>query len=31
MSTFGVTEMEALDNTAEMIRGYIQLMEANRK
>jgi predicted RNase H-like HicB family nuclease len=31
MSTFGVTEFAALDNTAEMIRGYIKSMEANRK
>ena len=31
MSTFGETKMEALDNTAEMIRGYIQSMEANHK
>lgn len=30
MSTFGGSEMEALDNTAEMIRGYIKSMEANR-
>jgi predicted RNase H-like HicB family nuclease len=31
MSTFGETEQAALDNTAEMIRGYIKSMEANRK
>jgi len=31
MSTFGGTESEALDNTGEMIRGYIKSMEANRK
>lgn len=31
MSTFGDSEMEALDNTAEMIRGYIKSMEANHK
>jgi predicted RNase H-like HicB family nuclease len=31
MSTFGDDEMEALDNTAEMIPGYIKSMEANRK
>jgi predicted RNase H-like HicB family nuclease len=31
MSTFGETESCALDNTAEMIRGYIKSMEANRK
>ena len=31
MSTFGDTEAEALDNTAEMIRGYIKSMEASRK
>ncbi len=31
MSTFGETESAALDNTAEMIRGYIKSMEANRK
>ena len=31
MSSFGETESEALDNTAEMIRGYIKSMEANRK
>jgi predicted RNase H-like HicB family nuclease len=30
-STFGETESAALDNTAEMIRGYIKSMEANRK
>ena len=30
MSTFGETENAALDNTVEMIRGYIQSMEANR-
>jgi len=29
MSTFGETETQALDNTAEMIRGYIKSMEAN--
>ena len=31
MSTFGETESAALDNTAEMIRGYIKSMMANRK
>jgi predicted RNase H-like HicB family nuclease len=31
MSSFGDTESSALDNTAEMIRGYIRSMEANRK
>ena len=31
MSTFGETESAALDSTAEMIRGYIKSMEANRK
>jgi hypothetical protein len=31
MSTFGDNEMEALDNTAEMIRGYIKSMEANQQ
>jgi len=31
MSTFGETESETLDNTAEMIRGYIKSMEANRR
>jgi predicted RNase H-like HicB family nuclease len=31
MSTFGETEKAALDNTAEMIRGYIKSMEANGK
>jgi predicted RNase H-like HicB family nuclease len=31
MSTFGGTEAAALDNTAEMIRGYIKSMEGNRK
>ena len=31
MSTFGDTEQKALDNTAEMIRGYIKSMEANHK
>ena len=31
MSTFGETESAALDGTAEMIRGYIKSMEANRK
>ena len=30
MSSFGETENAALDNTAEMIRGYIKSMEANR-
>jgi predicted RNase H-like HicB family nuclease len=29
MSTFGKSETEALDRTAEMIRGYIKSMEAN--
>jgi len=31
ISTFGANELEALDNTAEMIRGYIKSMEANHK
>jgi predicted RNase H-like HicB family nuclease len=31
MSSFGETESAALDNTVEMIRGYIRSMEANRK
>jgi predicted RNase H-like HicB family nuclease len=31
MSTYGETELEALDNTAEMIRGYVKSMEANGK
>jgi predicted RNase H-like HicB family nuclease len=31
MSTYGETESVALDNTAEMIRGYIKSMEANRR
>jgi predicted RNase H-like HicB family nuclease len=31
ISTFGETEQVALDNTAEMIRGYIKSMEANGK
>jgi len=31
ISTFGATASAALDNTVEMIRGYIQSMEANRK
>jgi predicted RNase H-like HicB family nuclease len=31
MSTFGKTELDTLNNTTEMIRGYIQSMEANRK
>jgi len=31
MSSFGETETAALDNTVEMIRGYIRSMEANRK
>ena len=30
MSTFGKTESAALDNTTEMIRGYIKSMDANR-
>jgi len=30
-STFGDTEIAALDMTAEMIRGYIRSMQANRK
>lgn len=29
ISTFGETEQVALDNTAEMIRGYLKSMEAN--
>ena len=31
MSTFGETESLALENTAEMICGYIQSMVANQK
>jgi predicted RNase H-like HicB family nuclease len=31
MSSFGKTESAALDNTTEMIRGYIKSMQANRK
>jgi predicted RNase H-like HicB family nuclease len=31
ISTYGKTELEALDNTAEMVRGYIKSMEANGK
>jgi predicted RNase H-like HicB family nuclease len=31
MSSFGDTESTALENTAEMIRGYIKSMEGNRK
>jgi predicted RNase H-like HicB family nuclease len=31
ISTYGETELEALDNTAEMIRGYIKSMKANGK
>lgn len=31
ISTFGGSELEALRRTAEMIRGYIKSMEANRK
>jgi len=31
MSTYGKTELEALENTAEMLRGYMQSMEANGK
>jgi predicted RNase H-like HicB family nuclease len=31
MSSFGKTESDALDSTAEMIRGYIESMEANHK
>lgn len=31
MSTFGETESVALDNTVEMVRGYIQAMESHRK
>ena len=31
ISTFGKTELEALNKTAEMIRGYIRSMESNRK
>jgi predicted RNase H-like HicB family nuclease len=31
ISTFGDTELEALDNTSEMIRGYIKSTEANHK
>jgi len=31
MSSFGESEEAALDSTAEMIRGYIRSMEAQRK
>ena len=31
MSSFGETESSALDNTSEMIRGYIRSMEENHK
>ena len=31
MSSLGETESAALENTSEMIRGYIQSMVANRK
>jgi predicted RNase H-like HicB family nuclease len=31
MSSFGKTESDALNNTAEAIRGYIKSMETNRK
>jgi predicted RNase H-like HicB family nuclease len=31
MSSFGETESAALDNTAEMIRGYIKSMESSRR
>jgi predicted RNase H-like HicB family nuclease len=31
MSSFGESESAALDNTAEMIRGYIKSMESNKK
>ncbi len=31
MSTFRATEWEALDNTAEMIRGYLKSIAAHRK
>jgi predicted RNase H-like HicB family nuclease len=31
ISTFGKTELEALDNTTEMIRGYLKSMEATGK
>jgi predicted RNase H-like HicB family nuclease len=31
ISTFGKTELDALNQTAEMIRGYVKSMEANRK
>jgi predicted RNase H-like HicB family nuclease len=31
MSSFGDSEEAALDNTAEMIRGYIRSMEAQHK
>ena len=31
ISTYGETELEALDKTAEMMRGYIKSMEAHRK
>jgi predicted RNase H-like HicB family nuclease len=30
MSTFGKTKIAVLNNTAEMIRGYIKSVEANR-
>jgi predicted RNase H-like HicB family nuclease len=31
ISTFGNTEIDALNKTAEMIRGYIRSMEGNHK
>ena len=31
ISTFGKTQLDALNNTAEVIRGYIRSMEGNRK
>jgi predicted RNase H-like HicB family nuclease len=31
ISTYGATELEPLDNTAEMIRGYIKSVKANGK
>jgi len=31
MSTYGSTELDALNATAEMIRGYVASMEANHK
>jgi predicted RNase H-like HicB family nuclease len=31
MSTFGNTELAALENTAEMIRGYLKSMQAHHR